>query len=142
MVIELPAIEFKFSEILNVEESVHILSLGFLPLFRRSCFRCVFTRLDWYNGAGSVPLTNRKELTDHPLLLCMTFLLFFSLGSGTLYDLRHTLTVVEPNRARWDYHVAHINLMATMATIDSDPIFASLRDRWLGYMKGHRSKHN
>ena len=64
-------------------------------------------------------------------------------GVGTIYDLRHfSIPTFPPNRARWDYHVTHINLMTAMSSIDKDPVFPTLRERWLGYMVGRSTKHN
>lgn len=71
-----------------------------------------------------------------------SMLLLFDTGSGTIYDLRHFTLGMAPNLARWDYHTTHINQLLLLATIESDPIFRTTADRWVGYMKGHRAAHN
>lgn len=66
----------------------------------------------------------------------------FDSGSGTFYDLRHISVGIEPNRARWDYHTTHINQLLQLMIIDDDDIFKTVVQRWLGYLKGKRSRHN
>uniref|UniRef100_A0A8C4X0H4 heparosan-N-sulfate-glucuronate 5-epimerase n=1 Tax=Eptatretus burgeri TaxID=7764 RepID=A0A8C4X0H4_EPTBU len=66
----------------------------------------------------------------------------FDSGSGTIYDLRHFVLGKAPNLARWDYHTTHINQLQLLSSIDPSPIFKATVRRWLGYMKGHRAKHN
>lgn len=63
-------------------------------------------------------------------------------GAGTFYDLRHIITTMEPNRARWDYHTTHINQLLQLMVIDDDEIFKTTCQRWLGYLKGKRARHN
>lgn len=69
-------------------------------------------------------------------------LLMFDTGSGTFYDLRHITSGLEPNRARWDYHTTHINQLLQLIVIDDDPLFKTTAQRWMGYMKGKRARHN
>lgn len=63
-------------------------------------------------------------------------------GIGTLYDLRHVTTGYEPNRARWDYHTTHINQILQLIVFDDADVFKTTVKRWIGYMKGIRSRHN
>lgn len=69
-------------------------------------------------------------------------LLMFDTGSDTFYDLRHITSGIEPNRARWDYHTTHINQLLQLVVIDDDPLFKETAQRWMGYMKGKRARHN
>ena len=69
-------------------------------------------------------------------------LLMFDTGSDTFYDLRHVSLGIEPNRARWDYHTTHINQLLQLVIIDDDPLFKTTAQRWMGYMKGKRARHN
>ncbi|XP_070207381.1 D-glucuronyl C5-epimerase-like [Littorina saxatilis] len=69
-------------------------------------------------------------------------LLMFDTGSDTFYDLRHLTLGIEPNRARWDYHTTHINQLLQLVIIDDDPLFKTTAQRWMGYMKGKRARHN
>ncbi|XP_071805026.1 D-glucuronyl C5-epimerase B-like [Asterias amurensis] len=70
------------------------------------------------------------------------FLLLFDGGTGTIYDLRHVTLGKAPNLARWDYHATHIAQLQLLASIDPDPVFKTTLQRWLGYTKGIRAKHN
>lgn len=69
-------------------------------------------------------------------------LLMFDSGSGTFYDLRHATLREAPNLARWDYHTLHVSLLHFLSTIDSSVIFKETAERWTGYTKGKRVKHN
>ncbi|BFZ23865.1 hypothetical protein BsWGS_26904 [Bradybaena similaris] len=71
-----------------------------------------------------------------------TIIGLYDSGAGTFYDLRHVTTTLEPNRARWDYHTTHINQLLQLMIIDDDEIFKTTCQRWLGYLKGKRSRHN
>ncbi|GFO08136.1 D-glucuronyl c5-epimerase [Plakobranchus ocellatus] len=66
----------------------------------------------------------------------------YDTGQGTFYDLRHISAGIEPNRARWDYHTTHINQVLQLMVIDDSKIFKTTVHRWLGYLKGKRSRHN
>lgn len=66
----------------------------------------------------------------------------YDTGQGTLYDLRHISAGQPPNRARWDYHTTHINQILQLMVIDDSEIFKTIAHRWIGYLKGHRSRHN
>ncbi|KAH9513416.1 hypothetical protein Btru_032956 [Bulinus truncatus] len=66
----------------------------------------------------------------------------YDTGVGTFYDLRHITAGIEPNRARWDYHTTHINQLLQLMIIDDDEIFKTTVQRWLGYLKGKKSRHN
>ena len=69
-------------------------------------------------------------------------LMMFDSGVGTLYDLRHVVIGIEPNRARWDYHTTHIELLMQLANIDGDPLFTSTHKRWQRYLVGKWARHN
>ncbi|RUS71622.1 hypothetical protein EGW08_020614 [Elysia chlorotica] len=69
-------------------------------------------------------------------------LMMYDSGVGTLYDLRHVVIGIEPNRARWDYHTTHIELLMQLATIDGDPLFKNTHKRWQRYLVGNWARHN
>lgn len=71
-----------------------------------------------------------------------TLLPLFDTGSGSVYDLRHFTLGISPNLARWDYHTTHINQLLLLSTIEDDPVFEAVANRWIGYMKGKRAAHN
>lgn len=71
-----------------------------------------------------------------------TLLPLFDMGSRSVYDLRHVTLNVEPNIARWDYHVTHINQLLLLATLDNATVIKSTAKRWIAYMDGKRSSHN
>ncbi len=66
----------------------------------------------------------------------------FDTGTGSVYDLRHFTAGLPPNRARWDYHAAHIQQLLYLDTIDESPIFKTIADRWTEYKKGNYAPHN
>lgn len=83
------------------------------------------------------------RLFDGGIASLKAILPLFDTGSGSVYDLRHlTLTGTAPNLARWDYHATHINQLLLLSRIDNDPLFRSISQRWIGYMKGKRAPHN
>ncbi|GFR63591.1 D-glucuronyl C5-epimerase [Elysia marginata] len=69
-------------------------------------------------------------------------LMMYDSGVGTFYDLRHIVIGIEPNRARWDYHTTHIELLMQLANIDGDPLFTRTHKRWQRYMVGKWARHN
>lgn len=71
-----------------------------------------------------------------------SMLLMFDAGAGTFYDLRHISMRASPNLARWDYHTLHVSLLMFLSGIDDDPIFRVTSQRWAGYTKGKKAKHN
>lgn len=71
-----------------------------------------------------------------------TLLPLYDTGSGTIYDLRHLYLHKAPNLARWDYHATHISQLQLLSSIDPDPIFTNFLERWIGYTKGKKAKHN
>ncbi|CAK9293531.1 unnamed protein product [Gordionus sp. m RMFG-2023] len=71
-----------------------------------------------------------------------TLLPLYDTGSGSLYDLTHITQKYPPNRARWDYHVVHINLLQLMSVIFNDSYYFDVSMRWKGYLYGNRTKHN
>lgn len=86
---------------------------------------------------------NAKQLFDDGMRSLKKLLPLFDTGSGSVYDLRHlTLGGIAPNIARWDYHSTHINQLLLLATIDPEPIFNTVAQRWIGYMQGKRAAHN
>jgi heparosan-N-sulfate-glucuronate 5-epimerase len=123
---------------------------------------------DWYEEYPTTPsslvlngfiyalfgLYDLKETTEGPdhetadklyrtgIKSLKAMLLMFDTGSDTFYDLRHLTLGVEPNRARWDYHTTHINQLLQLMVIDDDPLFKNTAQRWMGYMKGKRARHN
>ena len=83
------------------------------------------------------------KLYDEGIVSLKAMLPLFDTGSGSVYDLRHfTLSGTAPNLARWDYHATHVNQLLLLSNIDPDPLFRSIGQRWIGYMKGKRAPHN
>lgn len=68
----------------------------------------------------------------------------FDTGSGSNYDLRHfTAGFGAPVVARAEYHVTHINLLGTLATIaPKEHFLKATRQRWLSYHNGKRVRGN
>lgn len=90
-------------------------------------------------GAGD----KAADLYDQGLISLKTMLPLYDTGSGTFYDLRHyTVPGISPNLARLDYHVTHINQLLTFASFETDPIFKTIAERWIGYTEGNRASHN
>lgn len=83
-----------------------------------------------------------KKLFEDGMKSVKKLLPLYDSGSGSIYDLRHFTLGSSPNLARWDYHATHINQLLLLATIDSDSIFKTTANRWMGYMKGKRAAHN
>jgi len=83
-----------------------------------------------------------EELFKDGMKSLKDMLLMFDAGSGTFYDLRHISMRAPPNLARWDYHTLHVSLLMFLSGIDDDPIFKETSERWAGYTKGRRAKHN
>ena len=73
-----------------------------------------------------------------------TLLPMFDSGTRTFYDLRHISNAPnsEPNLARWDYHILHINLLLHLATVEDSHIFKTITKRWIDYSNGEWAKHN
>lgn len=86
----------------------------------------------------------RVEALYHKGMQSLRSLLgLFDTGSRTLYDLRHIgLAGLEPNRARWDYHATHINLLLLVNSTDYDPVIDTTLRRWMGYLKGVKVSQN
>ncbi len=83
------------------------------------------------------------QLYEDGLRSLTKFRLLFDGGTGILfYDLRHVKLGRAPNLARWDYHATHIAQLQLLSSIDPDPVFKTTLERWLGYTKGIRAKHN
>ncbi|XP_013409953.1 D-glucuronyl C5-epimerase B-like [Lingula anatina] len=83
-----------------------------------------------------------QRLYSQGLTSLKAMLPLYDTGSGTTYDLRHVTMSRPPNRARWDYHTTHITQLLVLASIEDDPIFATMARRWTEYTKGKRSPHN
>lgn len=50
-----------------------------------------------------------------------------------------------PNRARWEYHRVHLQLLYQLANViapEHAVLWNTFFDRWLAYMWGFRSDHN
>ena len=92
--------------------------------------------------AGSKEGTEAAELFDQGMRSLKVMLPLYDSGSGSFYDLRHVTMHVAPNLARWDYHTLHVGLLYFLASIDSDPVLKTTAERWEGYAKGKRAKHN
>lgn len=71
-----------------------------------------------------------------------TLLPLFDMGSRSAYDLRHLTLKIEPNIARWDYHVTHINQLLLLKTLDNASVLQTTATRWSKYMNGIHSSHN
>ncbi|XP_012275001.1 D-glucuronyl C5-epimerase [Orussus abietinus] len=83
-----------------------------------------------------------SKLFDQGMHSLKNMLTLFDTGSGSTYDLRHFTLKTAPNLARWDYHSTHVNQLLLLSTIDSDSIFITTAERWIGYMNGKRASHN
>ncbi|VDD90796.1 unnamed protein product [Enterobius vermicularis] len=70
------------------------------------------------------------------------FLSLYDTGSGSVYDLRHFTLKTAPNVARWDYHAVHVYLLKWIYGITNVKYFDEVADRWIGYSRGRRAKHN
>lgn len=93
--------------------------------------------------APSGEASEATKLYDEGIVSLKAMLPLFDTGSGSVYDLRHfTLSGTAPNLARWDYHATHVNQLLLLSNIDPDPLFQSIGQRWIGYMKGKRAPHN
>jgi len=83
-----------------------------------------------------------SRLFNQGMTSLKNMLTLYDTGSGTTYDLRHFTLKTAPNLARWDYHSTHVNQLLLLNSIDSDPIFITTAERWIGYMNGKRAAHN
>lgn len=105
----------------------------------------IYSLLGLYDLMTIAPLQEAKEaetLYEDGMVSLKSMLLFYDMGSGTSYDLRHYSLGIAPNLARWDYHATHINQLLLLSTIDSDILFQQTAERWKGYMFGKRAAHN
>lgn len=66
----------------------------------------------------------------------------YDIGTGSVYDLRHVTLKIAPNIARWDYHSVHVYQLLWLYLIEKEPLFLETAERWLGYARGDRAKHN
>ena len=83
-----------------------------------------------------------SQFYDEGIRSLESALSLYDSGSGSFYDLRHLSLGIAPNLARWDYHSTHINQLLYLYTITRNDLFKTVADRWIAYMKGHRSSHN
>ena len=105
----------------------------------------IYSLLGLYDLALLSPLGEKSEantLFVDGMRSLKVILPMFDAGSGTFYDLRHITMKESPNIARSDYHTLHVSLLNVLSTIDSNPIFKDTAERWTGYAKGKRAKHN
>ncbi|KAK4475726.1 hypothetical protein MN116_000989 [Schistosoma mekongi] len=113
----------------------------------------------------SAYLTKAQNLLDAGLASLSKLLPLFDSGSGSFYDLNHLYAHYNyesiklyksksfekdsfqlssgPNRARWSYHVVHINQLLTL--VDLDPKRAiqwnTTATRWIAYLQGFTSQN-
>ena len=67
----------------------------------------------------------------------------YDTGSGSVYDLRHFTAKQAPNIARAEYHVTHLNQLATFCSLfPEDKGLREVYTRWLSYHNGHKARHN
>lgn len=83
-----------------------------------------------------------RSLFDKGITSLKMFLALYDTGSGSIYDLRHFTLKTAPNIARWDYHAVHIYLLKWLYGITDIKYFDEVADRWIGYSRGRRAKHN
>ncbi|XP_071841356.1 D-glucuronyl C5-epimerase B-like isoform X2 [Apostichopus japonicus] len=105
----------------------------------------IYSLIGLYDLKSSASQENGREaahLFQEGIKSLKALLPMFDTGSGSIYDLRHITLGKAPNLARWDYHATHITQLQLIASIDPDPIFQRTLDRWIGYIKGKRAKHN
>lgn len=105
----------------------------------------IYSLLGLYDLMTIAPSSQAEEaqyLFEDGMTSLKNMLMFYDMGSGTSYDLRHYTLGIAPNLARWDYHATHINQLLLLSTIDNDPLFQQTAERWAGYMTGKRASHN
>lgn len=83
-----------------------------------------------------------EKLYSDGLESLKALLLLYDTGSGSVYDLRHVTLKIAPNVARWDYHSVHVYQLLWLYLIEKEPLFLETAERWLGYARGDRAKHN
>ncbi|CAJ0581042.1 unnamed protein product, partial [Mesorhabditis spiculigera] len=72
----------------------------------------------------------------------LALLPLYDTGSGSIYDLRHLGLASAPNLARWDYHAVHVYLLQWLYLVSGEEQLAEIGQRWAGYARGNRAKHN
>jgi hypothetical protein len=91
-----------------------------------------------------------KQMFDEALNTLRFSLSLFDTGTRSLYDLRHLSIVinsadtVEPNLARWDYHMLHVSQLNYLADLIKNlddyvnhyKFFKQIAKRWDDYSKG------
>ncbi|XP_028393694.1 D-glucuronyl C5-epimerase B-like [Dendronephthya gigantea] len=113
------------------------------PLFVLNGF--LYSLMGLYDLKMTLPLDQRADverLFQDGMTSLRAMILMYDSGSGTIYDLRHLTMGVEPNLARWDYHATHVNQLTWVTMINSDQFYKKVLERWKGYFKGIRAKHN
>lgn len=84
-----------------------------------------------------------EQLFKEGLRTLISKISLFDNGQGTFYDLRHlTVPGTPPNRARWDYHVVHLEQLQALVGITGNPVLNRILQRWKGYLVGERANHN
>lgn len=105
----------------------------------------LYSLMGLYDLKMTLPLDQRgnaEKLFKDGMTSLRAMILMYDSGSGTIYDLRHLTMDVEPNLARWDYHATHVNQLTWVTMINTDPFYKTVLERWRGYFKGIRAKHN
>lgn len=94
--------------------------------------------------ASTIPELRNESLSlfNEGLKSLLTFLPLYDTGDGSIYDLRHLGLKTAPNLARWDYHAVHVYLLKLLHNITGEKFLNEVGDRWLGYSRGKKTKHN
>ncbi|XP_065181779.1 D-glucuronyl C5-epimerase-like [Sycon ciliatum] len=95
------------------------------------------------DARGQQAAVAAQRLFDAGFKSLHALLPLYDTGSGSIYDLRHFMTRQAPNVVRAEYHVTHINQLATLTSIfPDDEQLKTFYQRWLGYHNGHRVSRN
>eukprot|EP00117_Sycon_ciliatum_P004398 scpid47716/ scgid0470/ D-glucuronyl C5-epimerase; Heparin/heparan sulfate:glucuronic acid C5-epimerase len=95
------------------------------------------------DARGEQAAVAARRLFDAGFKSLHALLPLYDTGSGSIYDLRHFMTRQAPNVVRAEYHVTHLNQLATLSSIfPDDEQLKTFYQRWLGYHNGHRVPRN